>query len=68
MKSIAILSLALAACSSAAKPGPAEAAKATYLGEHLKCVEQFKTDEEINACRETVRQRWNKPRDAGSDQ
>lgn len=57
-----------AACSPAPKPTPADAAKTTYLGEHLACVEKYRTDPEIDACREEVRKRWGKPRDAGADQ
>lgn len=53
--------------------GPSEKAKAAaaegaYLAEHMKCVEQFNTDPEINACRDAVRVRWGivtKVRDAG---
>lgn len=65
MRALALI--LLVGCASA-KPTEADAAKATYLGEHLKCVKQHAADPEIDACREEVRQRWGKPRDAGVDQ
>ena len=49
----------LAGCASQASPATLEgAAGATYAAEHMWCVEQFKTDPEINACRAAVRRRW----------
>jgi hypothetical protein len=43
--------------------GPSQEAKeaaadSAYLAEHLRCVEQFDTRAEIDACREAVRIRW----------
>lgn len=35
-----------------------QAADAVYLAEHLRCVDDFRTNPEIDACRAKVRARW----------
>lgn len=46
---------ATACLSVAAKQSAADKA---YLGEHMHCVDKYKTRDEILACREGVRMRW----------
>lgn len=46
------------------------AAEATYLGQHLRCVDGARTLEESKACRKSVDERWGivtKISDAGAD-
>ena len=50
------------------------AAGGAYAAEHMACVERYRTDPEIDACRADVRKRWGiaetsarGPRDAGAD-
>lgn len=46
------------------------AAEGAYAAEHLKCVDAYDTNEDINRCRSEVRRRWGiaeTVRDGGSD-
>jgi outer membrane lipoprotein-sorting protein len=53
-----------------AKSAKEAAAEGAYLAEHMKCVQTYDTNDEINTCRDEVRRRWGivtTVRDAGGD-
>jgi hypothetical protein len=52
---VAIIGCERPEASTAAKE---QAADATYAAEHLRCVADFHSDPEIDACRARVRARW----------
>lgn len=52
----------LVACATT-QAGKEREAEATYLGEHMRCVDDSDTRAEMNDCRRKVRERW--LRDAG---
>jgi hypothetical protein len=52
---VLLAALGMCGCSSESK---ARAAEATYLGEHLRCVEEADTLAESKACRRGVDARW----------
>ena len=58
-------------CKPAETPEAKElAAEGAYAADHMKCIESFNNDPEINACRAKVRARWGiveTVRDAGGD-
>jgi hypothetical protein len=62
---IVLLGSIASGCSSTQKQVEADT---TYTAEHMHCVDRFNTKQEIDACREAVRIRWQAPRDAGGDQ
>jgi hypothetical protein len=52
------------------KTAKEHAAEGAYLAEHMKCVQTYDTNDEINRCRDEVRRRWGivtTVRDAGGD-
>lgn len=51
----ALAPIALIGCSPAATK---EAARDTYMAQHLECVDKHETRAEIDACRQRVRDAW----------
>jgi hypothetical protein len=54
-RAVALLVLAGCASTEAARQRAAERA---YLAEHLRCVQAYDTEAEVNRCRADVRSRW----------